>query len=79
MFTKIESENKEEEKSKVSSKNDVKILKFDGTGIFINKVKNYKQNTPNMLNFKQMFMKDPNDAESDIDCEHAILTTFEYE
>ena len=32
-----------------------------------------------MLTFKQMFMKNPNDSNSDIDCKHVILTTFEYE
>ncbi len=79
MFTKEQPASKEEEKSSVLSTNSVSIRKFDGNGIFINKVKHYKQKTPNMLTFKQIFMKDPNDAKSHIDCQHAILTTFEYE
>ena len=76
MFTNKEAA-KEEEKS--ASSTNVSIRKFDGTGIFINKVKHYKEDAPNMLTFKQMFMKDPNDPDSEVDCEHVILTTFEYE
>lgn len=69
---------KEEVKTHQSKKIEVP-QKFDGTGVFINRVKYYKDQTPNMISFRQIFMKDPNNEDKAINCEHVIFTTFEYE